>query len=71
MKRQDPKAPPGVCLNFAMVDLDALEVSMSSSFKAPKIPFLPARTLLIFEDLLTDSITPHAEAFITEVTPPD
>ena len=68
---QEPKAPPGVCLSFDMVAFDSLDVSINSSFKAPKMPFLPARTLLIFEDLLAVSITPHADALITEVTPPD
>ena len=50
----------------------SFEVSMSSSFKAPRIPFLPAYTLPIFDLCFFDSsIKAAAVAFITEVTPPD
>ena len=42
---QEPNAPPGVCFSFAIFDLVSLEVSISSSFKAPRMPFSPASTL--------------------------
>ena len=50
----------------------SLEVSKSSSFKAPIIPFLPASTLPILSPCARAvSRTPQALALITEVTPPD
>ena len=71
LNRHDPNAPPGVFFNLSMAVLDSFEVSIKFSFNAPRIPFSPHSTLLIFFDLAAVSITPQAEAFITAVTPPD
>ena len=54
-----------------MVVFDSFEVSIKFSFNAPRIPFSPQSTLLIFYDLAAVSMTPQAEALITAVTPPD
>ena len=51
--------------------MSSMLVSIRSSWSIPTIPFFPAKTFPIFFDFLDDSITAHAVAFITEVTPPD
>ena len=56
----------------AMVAADSLLVSSMSSVNAPIMPLRPANTLpILFLCFLAVSKTPHAEAFITAVTPPD
>ena len=69
---QDPKAPPGVCINFFNSLLLSLLISISSSLSAPAIPFLPTNNFPK-KDLFFDraSINPAAVALITGVTPPD
>jgi hypothetical protein len=56
---------------MAISRFDSFDVSINSSVKAPKIPFLPTNTLPILDVDLAASITPQAEALITAVTPPD
>ena len=69
---QEPNAPEGVCLSAAIALADSFEVSIKSSVNAPIMPLRPAYTLpILFLCLRAVSITPHAVALMTAVTPPD
>ena len=68
---QDPKTPPGLNFKSFINDVDSTDVSYNSSLRAPRIPFLPAKTLLIFLLFLASKITAEAVVLMTEVTPPD
>ena len=39
---QEPNAPPGVDLRELIAELLSFDVSINSSFSAPRIPFFPA-----------------------------
>ena len=72
LKRQEPKPPAGVLRNAAMDLAESLLVSIRSSVSAPMMPLRPAYTLPILSLCLRAvSMTPQAEALMTEVTPPD
>ena len=57
--------------NDSIDEIDSLDVSISSSLKAPRIPFFPAKTLPISLCFFASSIKAPAVALMTEVTPPD
>ena len=52
--------------------MDSLDVSIRSSFNAPRMPFFPAYNFpILFLCFLVSRIKELAVAFITAVTPPD
>ncbi|MNW17939.1 hypothetical protein D3C71_2173030 [compost metagenome] len=52
-----------------MLAADSLEVSISSSRNAPRIPLRAANTLIFLD--LASAMTAAAVALMTAVTPPD